>query len=113
MIKKPAPCNKHIEHAIKECDKRVLWCPGIEGTMRGGVTILPGYSADTAVPIDAIIDLTRADLHNPNEADDGQVDLSIDSDEVEEGVAVDGDATGGEADAEIDLLSAPHGTASF
>ena len=102
MVKKPASCNKCIEHAIKECDKRVVWCLSIEGTMRGGVTILPGYFADTTVPIDAIIDLTRADLHNPNEADDGQVDLSIDSDEVEEGVTVNRGATGGEADAEIE-----------
>ena len=103
MAKKPSLCNKHTKHTIKECDKWIDWCPGIKDTMRGGAIILPEYSADTTIPIDAIIDLTWADLHNPNKANEGQVYLSIDSDEIKEGVAVDGGATGGEADAKIEL----------
>ena len=67
-----------------------MWCAGIEGTILGGVTILPGYSADTAVPIDAIIDLTRADTHDPNQnEEDNEVRLVIESNEVEEEVGVD------------------------
>ena len=35
--------------------------------MLGGITILPRYDADTAVLIDATIDLTQTDRYNPNE----------------------------------------------
>ena len=101
MLKKAADCAKHIEHSIMECDKRVVWCGGITGTMRGGVTILPGYSADTAVPIDAIIDLTRADENNPNESDNGVSDLVANGEEA------------GEDHAVTELLDAPSGTVSL
>ena len=84
IMKKPAPCFSHIQHSIKECGKRIEWCAGIEGSILGGVTILPGYSADTAVPIDAIIDLKCSDMHNPNGRIDANVELTVQSDEVEE-----------------------------
>ena len=44
-----------------------------------------------AVLIDAIIDLTQTDQHNPNEDDTGQAELPIDGKEIDEGgTAVDG-----------------------
>ena len=74
VVWSPAKCAKHIEHSIKEYNKRILWCGGIGETMLGGVTILPWYIADTAVLIDAIIDLIQTDHHNPNEDDTGQTE---------------------------------------
>ena len=59
--------------------------------MLGGITILPWYIADTAVLIDAIIDLTQTDHHNPNEDDTGLAELPVDGKEINErGTAVDG-----------------------
>ena len=41
--------------------------------------------------IDAIIDLTQTDQHNPNEDDTGQAELPVDGKEIDEGgTAVDG-----------------------
>ena len=91
VVWSPTNYAKHIEHPIKECNKRILWCGGIKGTMLGGVTILPWYIADTAVLIDAIIDPTQTDHHNPNEDDTGQAKLPFDGNEIDEGgTAVDG-----------------------
>ena len=56
--------------------------------MYGGVTILTGYSANAVVPIDAIIDLTLADLHNLNKADDKLILLSLDGDEADKGGSI-------------------------
>ena len=72
---------------------------------------MPGYSADTAVPIDAIIDLTSADLHNPNNTDDAQVGLIVESGEVEEELIVTSvDADADEHDVAEMLLSLAEGT---
>ena len=48
--------------------------------------ILPGYTADTAVTIHTIIDLTNVGLHNQNNNDEAEVGLIVESEEVEEGV---------------------------
>ena len=77
MIKMPTSCNAHILHSIKECEKIIWWCAGIEGTIFGGVAIFHGCSADRAVPIDTIINLTRD--HGPNyHEEDNEVELIVD-----------------------------------
>eukprot|EP00587_Corethron_hystrix_P015956 CAMPEP_0113321268 /NCGR_PEP_ID=MMETSP0010_2-20120614/14805_1 /TAXON_ID=216773 ORGANISM="Corethron hystrix, Strain 308" /NCGR_SAMPLE_ID=MMETSP0010_2 /ASSEMBLY_ACC=CAM_ASM_000155 /LENGTH=91 /DNA_ID=CAMNT_0000179337 /DNA_START=207 /DNA_END=482 /DNA_ORIENTATION=- /assembly_acc=CAM_ASM_000155 len=64
--------------------------------MRGGVTIISGYSAETAVPIDCIIDLSRSDENNPNEPDDSNVVVVFDEGDDGEGdiPSADGDGDG-------------------
>ena len=70
-----------------------------------------GYSADSAVLIDAIIDLTSVDLHNPNNTDDAQVGLIVESDEDEEELIVTSiGAAADEHDVAEMLLSLAEGT---
>ena len=94
-------CNALIEVAIKEADKRIGWCAGIEGSVYGGVTVTPGYNADAAIPIDLVFDTTIGDEHhNPIVLDGdgvqqqgGEIDLAEVSDEDGE-EAEEGDSIG-------------------
>ena len=61
----PVNCKGLILVAIKEANKRIAWCPGIQGSIEDGVTVEPGYNADAAIPIDLLFDASLGDEHNP------------------------------------------------
>jgi len=102
-------CNALTEVAIKEADKRIAWCAGIQGSVYGGVTVTPGYNADAAIPIDLVFDASIGDEHhNPVVVDGdgvqqqgGEIDLTeVPDDDGEEAEESD---SGGEDD-EVDDL---------
>ena len=82
----PVNCNGLIEIGIKEANKRITWCTGLEGSIYKGVTIEAGFNADAGIPIDLVYDASIGDVHNlilltGNISGEHHIDVTEDSDD--------------------------------